>query len=90
MLERILLGGSCLTYKELGDGEGILNGGNPMQPRSRAGSLAGGQLLLPSESRQSWAVWTVESNASIDSEIGTASLDSPLVLSWGPATHGNS
>lgn len=56
-----------------------------MQPRRWAWSLAGGQLLLPSESRQSWVVWTVKSNASIDSEIGTASLDSPLVLGWGPA-----
>lgn len=78
------------NLQRVGEGESILNGGDTMQPRSWAGSFAGGQLLLPSESRQNWAIWTVESNASLDSEIGTASLDSPLVLGWGPAPHGNS
>lgn len=78
------------NLRRVGEGKSILNGGDTMQPRSWAGSLAGGQLLLPSESRQNWAVWTVESNASLDSEMGTASLDSPLVLGWGPAIHGNS
>lgn len=72
------------NLQRVGEGESILNGGDTMQPRSW------GQLLLPSESRQNWAIWTVESNASLDSEIGTASLDSPLVLGWGPAPHGNS
>lgn len=67
-------------------GKGILSrGGAPcsLLPRNWAGSLAGGQRLLPSESRQSWAVWTVESNARIDSEIGTGNLESPLVLGRG-------
>lgn len=72
------------NLQRVGEGKAFSMEGTPRS------SLAGGQLLLPSESRQSWAVGTVQSNASIDSEIGTASLDSPLVPGWGPATHGDS
>lgn len=78
------------NLQRVGEGKAFSMEGTPCSPGAGLGPLLEGQLLLPSESRQRWVVWTVKNNASIDSEIGTASLDSPLVLGWGPATHGNS